>query len=111
MLENSCELAQINVVAIGASERPALARLTETGVAEPSSVRGVFFADAGWVDSEVYLREKLGAGAELRGPAVIAEPDSTTVVHPDQLLTVDEYGLLHLEAVSVGAERSLKVAL
>jgi hypothetical protein len=33
----------------------------------------------------------------LRGPLVIEEPASTTVVFPDQQVTKDIYGFLHIE--------------
>jgi N-methylhydantoinase A/oxoprolinase/acetone carboxylase beta subunit len=38
-------------------------------------------------------------GIAIRGPAVIEEPASTTVVFPDQQLTRDEYGFLHIKMV------------
>jgi N-methylhydantoinase A len=37
----------------------------------------------------MYAREKLGVGMHLRGPAVIVEYSSTTVVPPDYFCRVD----------------------
>jgi N-methylhydantoinase A len=42
----------------------------------------------------------LPVGIAVEGPAVIEEPASTTVVFPDQKLTRDEYGFLHIEMVA-----------
>jgi N-methylhydantoinase A/oxoprolinase/acetone carboxylase beta subunit len=46
----------------------------------------------------VYSRDALGAGARLRGPAIIVELSSTAYVAPEFTLRVDDYGNLHLEA-------------
>jgi N-methylhydantoinase A len=51
----------------------------------------------------IYDREKLPAGAELSGPAIIEELDSTTVVHPGQLLTVSPHGTAVLEWTEASA--------
>lgn len=42
----------------------------------------------------VYQRERLGAGDEIVGPAVISEYDSTTILWPEDAVRVDEYGNL-----------------
>jgi N-methylhydantoinase A len=39
----------------------------------------------------IYVRQRLAAGAGLRGPAVIVEYSATTVVPPDFACTVDEH--------------------
>ncbi len=41
-------------------------------------------------------RDKLPAGAMLDGPLIVEEATSTTLVHPDQHLRVDDFGFLHL---------------
>ena len=38
----------------------------------------------GWHDTPIYDRERLLSGNRLRGPAIIEQMDSTTVVHPGQ---------------------------
>lgn len=102
MPDNPCELAQLNVVALGSGQRPSLPALPASDRAHgPRAERPVFFEGHDWLDSEIYLRQDLAPGSELRGPAVIAELDSTTLVHPNQTLSIDEHGLLHLEVVGV----------
>jgi N-methylhydantoinase A len=44
----------------------------------------------------VYERQRLAPGDALAGPAIVDEGTSTTVVHSDQSLTVDEYGHLRI---------------
>ncbi|GAB4431471.1 MAG: hydantoinase/oxoprolinase family protein [Chloroflexi bacterium OHK40] len=39
----------------------------------------------------VFDRERLGAGAELEGPCVIEEPDSTAIIGPDVTVRVDAF--------------------
>jgi N-methylhydantoinase A/oxoprolinase/acetone carboxylase beta subunit len=45
---------------------------------------------------EVFDRYRLEAGARLRGPAIIEERESTTLVGPGDAVEVDEYGILHV---------------
>jgi N-methylhydantoinase A len=45
----------------------------------------------------IYQRERLARGAQLRGPAIIAEYSATTVVPPDYTCRVDEHGNLILQ--------------
>ena len=40
----------------------------------------------------MYDRYALGAGAVVQGPAIVEEIDSTTVVHPQYQVRVDEVG-------------------
>jgi N-methylhydantoinase A len=47
--------------------------------------------DGRFRNTPVYDREQLAAGARVRGPAVIVEYSSTTVVPPDFRCEVDKY--------------------
>jgi N-methylhydantoinase A len=63
------------------------------------SQRRVFFEEArGFVDALIYEREKLESGNEIRGPAIIEELDSTTVVPPGQLARIDSFRNIIIEA-------------
>jgi N-methylhydantoinase A/oxoprolinase/acetone carboxylase beta subunit len=46
----------------------------------------------------VFARDSLGAGARIRGPAIVVELSATAYVAPEFTLRVDDYGNLHLEA-------------
>ena len=50
----------------------------------------------GMVDCDIYDRLGLGAGKVIEGPALIADPDSTTLVLPGDTATVDESGHLDI---------------
>jgi N-methylhydantoinase A len=51
----------------------------------------------GWCDCPIYDREKLLSGHQVRGPAIIEQMDSTTVVHPGQTANVDRFGNIIIE--------------
>jgi N-methylhydantoinase A len=55
--------------------------------AAPSAHRPVHFG--GWHDTPVYDRRQLGPGSTLRGPAIIEQADTTTVIEPGMAAAVD----------------------
>jgi N-methylhydantoinase A len=60
--------------------------------------RPVWFAEADrFVETDVVDRYRLRPGAELRGPAVVEERESTTVVGPGGRARVDELGNLEVQ--------------
>src|SRR5262249_51093564 len=48
----------------------------------------------GWTDTPVYDRYRLAPGHRLRGPAIVEERESTTVLPPGVIATVDDYASL-----------------
>jgi N-methylhydantoinase A len=46
----------------------------------------------------VYDYDRLGAGHEIAGPAILEGPDTTVVLYPDWTAQMDEYGFLSLES-------------
>ncbi len=61
--------------------------------------RTVDFDEDGKIEVPVYVREKLGTGNEIMGPAIIEEQTSVTVLYKGQKLHVDNYGNLIIEEV------------
>jgi len=59
--------------------------------------RRVWFGEDGPVSCAVYRREQIPAGAELAGPAIVEDVDSTTVVYAGDTLLADESGVLILK--------------
>jgi len=55
--------------------------------------RSVWF-DSGWHDTPIYNREFLPPKIKFKGPAVIEQLDTTTVVEPENHVEVDEAGNL-----------------
>ena len=95
------ELIHFNVSVIGATPKVTLPRWPAGsdggGASRPRSQREVHFAEAGRVNSPIYRRTDLAAGAGLTGPAIIEDADSTTLLPTGRQLTVTEYGLLVIE--------------
>lgn len=87
------EFVTIRVAGIGQVEKAKLEPLAGGGPAEDAVLgsRSVWF-EGGWFDTAVYDRALLGAGAELAGPAIIQQVDSTTVVPPGSSARVDAWG-------------------
>ena len=94
------ELVSVRLSAIGQIAKPALAPLAKaTKETTAKGHRPVYFAESeGYVDCPVYDRYGLGAGAIVRGPAIIEEIDSTTVVHPQYQVRIDDFGQMALTA-------------
>jgi N-methylhydantoinase A len=51
----------------------------------------------GWCDCPIFDRERLVSGNRLRGPAIIEQMDSTTVVQPGQEARIDGFGNIIIE--------------
>jgi N-methylhydantoinase A len=67
--------------------------MPEQAEAARNGTRPVYFTAAtGFVDTPVYARERLAAGARIDGPALVEEYASTTVVFPGDRVDVSEYG-------------------
>ena len=88
------EFVYFTVVAIQRREPPASRTIADLGQAEPVASRPVYFKELGWVETSIYRREQLGRGAEVRGPAIIEEIDSTTVILDGQLARTHPSGSL-----------------
>jgi N-methylhydantoinase A len=75
--------------------------LAETWQPEPpiaEASRGVIFSDAARpVRTRIIWRPSLLAGARIEGPAVIEEPNATTLVHPGDVATVTPAGHLVID--------------
>jgi len=58
--------------------------------------RPVWF-DGGWRDTGIWARLDLPAGASIRGPAILEQPDATTVIEPGLAGRIDALGNLIVE--------------
>lgn len=102
-LDSPVELVNYHLTAFGRVDKPTLNKLRGKGGSVEEARKGerlVNFDELGFHRSTIYERERLPSGAVLQGPLVIEEPASVTVVFPDQSVTRDEYGFLHIEAAS-----------
>jgi len=92
------ELVNLRLSAIVESGKPSILEIPR-GVGDGEEAlkgdRRVYFRDErDAVPCPVYDRERLGAGDAFRGPAIVEEWNTTTIVHPGQRLGVDDYGNL-----------------
>jgi N-methylhydantoinase A len=58
--------------------------------------RQVWF-DGGWRETSVWARLALPAGAVIEGPAILEQPDATTVIEPGLVGRVDPLGNVIVE--------------
>jgi len=57
----------------------------------------------------VHRREQLSPGTELRGPAIVEQPDTTTVIYPGHRAVVDSLGNIVIEVPAVAEARDRQV--
>jgi N-methylhydantoinase A len=53
--------------------------------------------DDGWRETDVWARLDLPAGARIAGPAILEQPDATTVLEPGFAGRIDSAGNLIVE--------------
>lgn len=66
---------------------------SRTGSLAPTAHRKVFF-EGGFRDCPVYDRFELPLGSTFSGPAVVQQPDTTTIIEPSMTVSVDVLGNL-----------------
>lgn len=92
--EEVIELIHFNVTAYRQAAKPELAPIGPGDSFRPVAERSVYFKTLGFLETPIYLREDLGRSSRLEGPAIIEEEDSTVLLHPGQVLTLTDHGLL-----------------
>jgi N-methylhydantoinase A len=90
------EIVNLRMVAMGIIPKPDLSEIErKSSLADARKPnRKVWFKDVGFVDTDIYEREILPVGATFEGPAIIEQPDTTTVMPPKTRCRVDNYGNL-----------------
>jgi len=58
--------------------------------------RRAYFAPVGFISTPIFDRSKLPMGERVHGPAIIEQPDTTTVVPPGYVVYVEEFGNLKI---------------
>lgn len=100
LTDTPTEIVNLHLVAYGRLTKPELAKIPpQEGPVEDAKkeIRKVYYAEDGWMDTPVYLREKLGRGAVLDGPVIVEEAAASAVAAKGQRITVDDYGNLIIE--------------
>lgn len=94
-LESPIEVVNLHLAAFARVRKPRIAALQGGSASFEEALkeyRSVYLLGAGFVETPVYERDKLPIGRESRGPAIIEEKTSTTLVMPDEVFSVDSYG-------------------
>lgn len=86
------EVVNMRLVALGKLPQMRLVKGNEgnLGILEPVDYRNVYYYDS-FLRTPVYNRKTFSAGTVLTGPAIVEQLDSTTVIFPDQVATVDDF--------------------
>jgi len=97
--EEPVEVVTWKLSAVAGAPRVTLAKAPSTpGAGGLKGRRRAFFPEAGgWVDCPIYDRDKLAAGMQLAGPAIVEERESTSVLPPGVVASVDDYANLTVE--------------
>ncbi len=88
-------LLNLRLAVIGRRPKLDLRRLapaTGGSIAAAKTGSRPMFAGGSWADTPVYDRLALPVGAEIAGPAVLEQLDTTIIVEPGQTARVDDFG-------------------
>jgi N-methylhydantoinase A len=89
------ELVSLRLVSLGLVPEAKISPAKPTGRKIDDARTGkrkVFFGkEHGLIDCEIYRRDRLEPGHKISGPAIVEQLDTTTVVHPEQHATVDDF--------------------
>ena len=93
-------MLNLRVAVIGRRPKLDLIRLAPpAGTDLAAARRGTrkIFVDGAFVDAPIYARFDLPAGAVIKGPAILEQPDTTILVDPGLEGRVDRFGNVILE--------------
>ena len=89
------ELVSLRLISLGLVQQAKLSPGKITGRKVEAAKRGerkVFFGkEHGVLNTQIYHRDLLEPGHKLSGPAIVEQLDTTTVIHPEQEASVDNY--------------------
>jgi N-methylhydantoinase A len=103
-LDDGHEVLMIRAVAKAKAKSIAERQIGQTGMSleECKIIESRFYYEGDWYDANIYDRNKLNIGLEVAGPAIVGEMDSTTVILPGFVATVDAIGNLLINPVKRG---------
>lgn len=94
-LPHEVQVVNFHIVGYALVDKPELPKVAAARAPASNAIRSrrqVDFDRHGRLETPIYDRLALGAGAELVGPAILQEPAATTVVPPEKKVRVDEFG-------------------
>ena len=99
-LDAAVEIVGLHLVASAEVGKLELRELPVTGADLPSALKGkrsVDYALEGIHLADIYEADRLEPGMAFAGPAIVEDPGMTTVVHPGNPVSIDNYGNIHIE--------------
>jgi N-methylhydantoinase A len=102
-LEEAVEFVNLRVVA-GVSATPPASVTRDDGIGREAApiIRLAYFGRTrGWLETPTLRRETVTAGEAIVGPAIINQPDTTTVVYPGHQCRLDRAGNLVIKVPKV----------
>jgi N-methylhydantoinase A len=98
--DNGVEIVTLRLVVRATRATPPAEQAQLSGVKLEDAIlemRKVWFTETGFVNTPVYDRTRLPVDCVFRGPAIVEQMDTTTVVPPETTVTHDRFGYLHIE--------------
>jgi N-methylhydantoinase A len=97
LLDTPVEIVSYRLTGVHRARTPELPRLPAAeGSVAVKGRRAVDFGEAGILQAVVLERSTLPPDFRQRGPTIVEEPSSTTVVPPGHWVDVDAFGQLHI---------------
>ena len=97
--QNRVEFVNLRAVHSFSLERPNVVRAPAESLRADPERREVYFDEfKGRVPTPVYRRDQLPVGSRVRGPAIIEQADTTTVVYPRWTGEIDSMGNIRMSA-------------
>lgn len=94
------EVVNAHLVAKGLTKKPRInKRSMMTAAPSPEALshkRRVYFGDTDWIDTPIYFRDALFPSNRIKGPAIIEQYDTTTIIPPKWNMVVDEFSNIYL---------------
>lgn len=94
------EVVNLHLTIFGTVSKPVIKERAATGKFVEEAIkeqRAVYYENEGWLTIYIYDRHQLEPGMKLQGPAIVEEESSSTVIYPEQSITVDRFGNLIVE--------------
>ena len=90
-------LRSVRLTAVGVTDKPNIPTFSRSTSRPPIKGRRKAFFDGRFVVTPIYDGSSMRAGHRVKGPAVIEEPFTTIVLHPEQEATLDRHGNYRIE--------------
>lgn len=106
LAEMSPMLVNVRTTVIGVRERIDLSLFlpqVTTNVNEARTGKRKVYFNGEWIETDIYRRDLLPAGAQFEGPAIVEQMDATLVVDPGVRCRVDDFGNILIEVDGINA--------